>query len=165
MHLGYWYVTLIDHPEWYAAECRDIGGLVPEWRTAQTTKSPKPTSRIELANARFGPSHDEMTRLNYAPRGVCCTGKLPARGAMAVPCTVDCSVNLERDFPTCATSFQHVVALPRRASQASSGIYRKVRFGGSSAAAKYRNTHSIRSPDDLIAEQPVSINGFCSRAA
>jgi hypothetical protein len=88
MHLGYRYVAFVDHSEWYAPECRNIGGLVPKWRAAGTTKSAKPTSRIELGDARFRLSHNEMTRLNYAPRGVGRTGELPARGAMAVSCTM-----------------------------------------------------------------------------
>jgi hypothetical protein len=95
MHLWCWYIARIDHSERYTPECRNIGGLVPERRTARTTKSPKPTSRIELRDPRCSPCHDEMTCLNYAPRGIGRTGEFPARCAMAVSRTMNSSVNLE----------------------------------------------------------------------
>jgi hypothetical protein len=95
MHVWCWHLTLIDDSERYTPECRNIGRLVPEWRTARTTESPKPASGIELGNARFRPGHDEVICSSYAPRCVGRTGEFPARGAMAVSCTMNGSVNFE----------------------------------------------------------------------
>jgi hypothetical protein len=95
MHLRCWYLALIDHTKRYTSERKNMRGLVPQWRTARATERSEPTARIELGDARFSSSYDELSGLNQPPRSAGRTGKFPAIGAMAKSRFVDIAVNLE----------------------------------------------------------------------